>query len=588
MVFRLFLICCLLTCSGAFAAEVRIGVLAFQGAERALRTWEPTAAHLNRSVGGSRFVLVPLDLDAMSRAVAGREVDFVITNPGNYIALESGFGATRLVTVESERSGSPIAAIGSTVVARGDRPDLDTLAGLKGRRLAVVSTEAFGGYQVLWRELAALGLDPSDDLREIRQTGFPMERVAQLVRDGLVDAGVLRACLLEEMIAEGALAPGELRVVGRRDEPKLPCAVSSRLYPDWPFAKLAETSHDLAKQVAAALLSMPAVDGQAWTAPQDYTQVHALMQDLEIGPYAHLRQHLNLAELARRHWQWLVIAAMAVLWWVVHVARVEVLVRRRTAELEREIAERERAENDAARHRAERDQFSRLGILGEMASNIAHELNQPLAAIMNYARGMSRMLDGGQADPAMLADGAQAVATQAERAAAIIQRIRGFVRRRKPRRERLDINEVVAETLALFESLAGRRGIAVHVHLAEGLPGVSVDRGEIQQVLLNILQNAVDATAGQGAEAGDGITVRTSPGEGGVKVAVRDCGAGLSQEAEARLFEPFFTTKPEGLGLGLSICRTIIEAHGGRLWASANPRRGLTLRFVIPPAEAPA
>jgi two-component system sensor histidine kinase TtrS len=583
---RLLLICGLLFPGAALGFEARIGVLAFQGAERALRVWDPTVAHLNQAVPGGRFVLVPLDLEAMGRAVADGGVDFVITNPGNYVELESRFGVTRLATVESERGGSPTAAIGSVVVARADRAGPGGLADLRGRSLAVVSPEAFGGYQVLWRELAALGIDPATDLGELRSTGFPMERVAWAVRDGAADAGVLRACLLEEMEAEGRVAPGEFRVVGRRDEPALPCAVSSRLYPDWPFAKLPGTPHALAKRVAAALLSMPEADGQAWTAPQDYTQVHALMQELAIGPYLHLRDRPDLAELARRHRYWLAVAAMAVLWWVAHVARVEVLVRRRTAQLEREIAERARAQEEAARHRAERDQFSRLGILGEMASNIAHELNQPLAAIMNYARGMSRLLEGGRADPVLLADGAQAVAAQAERAAGIIQRIRGFVRRRRPRRERADINEVVAETLSLFDTLAGRRGIAVHVHLSDNLPAVSVDRGEIQQVLLNILQNAVDASkGGEGAEAG--ITVRTSAAEGGVKVAVRDCGTGLTPEAEARLFEPFFTTKPEGLGLGLSICRTIVEAHGGRLWADANPRCGLTLRFTLPAAERP-
>lgn len=586
MRFRLLLACCLLLSPAVSAGEVRVGALAYQGAERALRAWEPTIAHLARTVEGSTFTLVPLDLERIGAAVAGGEVDFVITNPGNYVELESRHGITRLVTVESERGGSPTAAVGSTVVVRADRSDIRDLGDLRGRSLAAVSSEAFGGYQVLWRELASLGLDPAEDLGGLRWTGFPMERAAWMVRDGGADAGVLRACLLEEMIADRRAGPGEFRIVGARSEPGLPCAVSSRLYPDWPFAKLPGTSHALAKRVAAALLSMPPADGQAWTAPQDYTQVHALMQELAIGPYFHLRDRPEIAELARRHWHWLVIAGMAALWWVIHVARVEVLVRRRTAQLEREIAEREKAEDEAARHRAERDQFSRLGILGEMAGNIAHELNQPLAAIINYARGMSRMLEGGRADPVLLADGAQAVAVQAERAGEIIQRIRGFVRRRRPRRERLNLNEVVTETLALFETLAGRRGIVVHVHLADDLPPVSMDRGEIQQVLLNILQNAVDATRARGGDGEcDGITVRTSAAEGGVKAAVRDCGIGLTPEAAARLFEPFFTTKPEGLGLGLSICRTIVEAHGGRLWAHPNPERGLTLRFTLPAAE---
>lgn len=570
----------------AWAAQIRVGVLAFQGAERAEKMWEPTIAHLNRTIPDAAFELVPLDLAGIDAAARAGGVDFIITNPGSYVTLESEGLATRLATVESEGRGSPTAAIGAAVIARRGSGIRD-LGDLKGKTVAVVSAEAFGGFQVIWRELADVGLSPGRDLRALRTTGFPMERVVWMVRDGAADAGILRTCLLEEEVAEGKVDPGEFVVVGARDGGAGDCATSSRLYPDWPFAKLPATPHPLAKRVAAALLTMPSSGGHAWTAPQDYTSVHALMQELRIGPYARLGQP-SVLDVARRHWHWIVVALLGVLWWVVHAARVEVLVRRRTAELELEIAEREKAQREADRHREERDQFSRLGILGEMASNIAHELNQPLAAIVNYARGMARMLDGGHADAVLLADGAQAIAVQAERAGAIIQRIRGFVRRRDARRERLNVNDVVADTLGFFEGMAGRRGIALHVHLAEDLPAVMADRGEIQQVLLNLLQNAVDAMVGHDGAA-EGITVRTSVGaDGMVKVAVRDAGPGLDADAERRLFEPFFTTKKDGLGLGLSICRTIVESHGGRLWATANPRRGLTLRFTLPVLEEPA
>jgi two-component system sensor histidine kinase TtrS len=265
----------------------------------------------------------------------------------------------------------------------------------------------------------------------------------------------------------------------------------------------------------------------------------------------------------------------------VHVARDETLVRRRTAELTREIQEREKAEAEARATREQRDQFSRLGILGEMASNIAHELNQPLAAITNYAEGLTRFIDAGRSDPAFLRDGARGIAGQAERAAAIIRRIRAFVRRREATRERLDLDEVVRETISLFEGLAARRGIVLRTYLAGDLPKVVGDRVEIEQVLLNLLQNAVDAMVeGEGRERG--ITVRTSRDGSDAKVAVRDHGPGLTAEVEAHLFDTFFTTKPQGLGLGLSICRTIVESHGGRLWAANNADGGLTMRFTLP------
>lgn len=568
----------------ADAGEVRVGVLAFQGSERAAREWEATMAHLGRMLPDQRFMAVPLDFASIEQALAARTIDFLITNPGSYVALEARHAVSRIATLESGPAEAPTAAVGSTVIAKAGRTDMRGLADLKGRIVAAASPDAFGGFQIIWRELDDLGIAPLPEFRDLRYSGFPMERIAWMVRDGAADAGILRACLLEQLIAQGSVAPHEFKVVGEVSGDGLPCRHSSRLYPDWPFAKLAHTPHDLAKRVAAALLAMPIIDGVAWTAPLDYTPVHDLFRQLKIGPYAQLANP-SLRELARRHWHWLAVAALLACWWLVHVAHVERLVRRRTAdlkaantELSRQMLERERAEELSNRHRAERDQFSRLGILGEMASNMAHELNQPLAACINYAKGMRRMLDTGQADPALLAEGVNAVADQAERAAAIIQRIRGFVRRRPPQRGAVDINEVVRETVEMFQSLTGRKSLAIHLHLMAEAPRVIADKVEVQQVLLNLLQNAMDAMA---AEEG-GITVRVSASDGVVKVAVRDAGPGLSAEADAHLFEPFFTTKPEGLGLGLSICRTIVESHGGRLWAAPNDGRGLTMRFTLP------
>jgi two-component system sensor histidine kinase TtrS len=570
---------------GATAAEVRIGVLAYQGSERAAQDFEPTVAHLGRSLPDRSFVLVPLDLAGITRAVSEKSLDFVVTNPGDYVDLESRFGVTRLATLESRERQPPTDTVGSVVIAPNRAKAPRRLADLAGRRLAIVAADAFGGWRVMLREMDGAGVAPSS-LSALVETGFPMERVIEAVRAGRADAGVIRACLLEDEIARGHVRPDEFVVVAERAAAGFPCRLSSRLYPDWPFARLAGTSPDLAKAVTASLLSMVPVDGRAWTAPQDYTSVHALFRQLKIGPYAHLA-HTTLIVFVRANWHWFLVLGVAVGWWVVHVARVETLVRRRTAELTREIQEREKAEQSARRHREERDQFSRLGILGEMASNIAHELNQPLAAITNYAEGMTRVIDAGRVDAAFLRDGARGIAGQAERAGAIIRRIRGFVRRREAKRESLDLDEVVRETLALFEGPAMRRGMPLQVRLAGDLPVISADRAEVEQVLLNLLQNAVDAMEGEPGRD-RGIVVTTAHDGDGVTVAVRDHGPGLSPEVEAHLFDTFFTTKPQGLGLGLSICRTIVESHGGRLWPTNEPDGGLTMRVTLPVATEDA
>lgn len=554
----------------AVAAEVRVGVLAYRGAERAAAEWEPTLAHLNRVMDGIHFQAVPHDLGGLTQAVADGQVDFVITNPGHYVELEAAFHVARIATVEVEGGPPPSAAVASAVVVRADS-SLHRLEDVAGRHLAAVAPEAFGGFRLAWRELAAHGVDPFGDLKRLTFTGFPIERVIAAVASGEADAGVVRACLIEQMVAEGQMSPGRFRILGGRLAPGLDCEVSTALYPDWPFARMPGIAPDLAKRVGMALLAMPAQGGRAWTVPADYQEVHDAFRALKIGPYEHLNRR-SLGELARAYWPALALVLLAGAWWVAHVIRVEHLVRLRTEEL-RAAGERARRQQEELEHGA------RLALLGEMASSLAHEINQPLAAIHNYANGCQRRLADG-ADLDGVRQGVRLIAEQAERAAGIVKRIRAFVRKRTPEHLPLAVNDSVLAALDLFAATAQRRGVAVECRLAEALPPVAADRIQVEQVILNLLQNAADAMAGAATRR---LGVATELVDGVVRVAVADSGPGLSPEARAHLFQPFFTTKPDGLGLGLSLSRSIIESHGGRLWAEDGPDGGARFVFTLSP-----
>ncbi|MDQ2104944.1 sensor histidine kinase [Azospirillum isscasi] len=587
----------------AWAAEppIRVGVLAYRGGDHANAVWEPTVRYLAERFPGRGAEMVPLDLPGMEAAVGAGSVDFVLTNTGNYVELEARHGVTRIATLHSSRAGASGAAVGSAVIARAGREDIRSLGDLKGKTVMAVDPDAFGGFQVAWGEMLKAGVDPYGDLKGLRFSGFPVDRIAFAVRDGEVDAGVLRACVLEELAQEGRLDPAQFHVVAPRAAPGFGCALSTGLYPDWPLARLASTPEDLAKAVVVALFQMPADHPAAlaggyegWTVPMDYQPVHGLFRSLRIGPYEHLRD-VTLLDLAREHWHWLALAALALLWWAAHSLRVEHLIKVRTAELRdanrelrREMAERRRAEDTARERQKEMDHVARLSILGEMASNIAHELNQPLGAIANYARGCTRRLEAGVGTAAEFAEASRAIAAQADRAGQIIARIRDFVRKRAARLEPADVNGAVEAALELCAGRARSANIPVTRALAAGLPPVLADRVQIEQVVLNLVKNALDAmegVAGGAAGEGGGVTVRTGlDGEGRVEIAVADRGHGLSAEAGTRLFDPFFTTKPGGMGLGLSICRTIVESHGGHLWATDNPGGGAIVRFVLPAA----
>jgi PAS domain S-box-containing protein len=246
-----------------------------------------------------------------------------------------------------------------------------------------------------------------------------------------------------------------------------------------------------------------------------------------------------------------------------------------------DITERRELARAAARQRDELAHLSRVVMLGELSGSLAHELNQPLTAILSNAQAAQRFL--AQSPPRLdkVAEILSDIVKSDHRAGAVIQRIRSLLRKESAQRDRLDLNDVVDETLRLMRSDLLNRHVVVHADLEEGLPAVSGDRNQLQQVLLNFLMNGCDAM--EGREPGSRLLVQTRrTANGGVEVSVADRGNGIPVADLERIFEPFVTTKSHGMGLGLTICRSIVDAHGGRLWASNNADGGATLHCELP------
>jgi C4-dicarboxylate-specific signal transduction histidine kinase len=219
--------------------------------------------------------------------------------------------------------------------------------------------------------------------------------------------------------------------------------------------------------------------------------------------------------------------------------------------------------------------------MGEMAAVFAHEVNQPLSAIMSYAKGCAHRLRTGGGPPEPLLAALDEIGTQAMRAAEIIKRLRRFVRKGELQRQRLQLNDLVDEVVRFVASEARERSVRLQVELAADLPTLEVDAVQIEQVILNLMRNALEAMYEAPGEQ-PLLTVRTRRANGAIEVSVSDRGAGLRPDVAADIFEPFVTSKPDGLGMGLSICRTIIDAHGGQVWTTANPDRGVTFHFSLP------
>jgi PAS domain S-box-containing protein len=248
-----------------------------------------------------------------------------------------------------------------------------------------------------------------------------------------------------------------------------------------------------------------------------------------------------------------------------------------------DITQRKAAEEAARTRDAELAHLSRVSTMGQMASGLAHELNQPLAAILNYASVSLRQIESKQGSSAAALTAVQEVMNETRRAGAIISRMRSFVRKQLPQTIPLDINELVRESVGMLEFELRHQRLRPCLELTPNLPRVLGDAVQIEQVLVNLLFNALESVGGARSER-DALTARTAPHDDGqsVQVSIIDTGPGISPASMARLFEPFFTTKPKGMGMGLNISRSIIESLGGRLTAAPNPGRGMCFSFTVP------
>jgi PAS domain S-box-containing protein len=247
-----------------------------------------------------------------------------------------------------------------------------------------------------------------------------------------------------------------------------------------------------------------------------------------------------------------------------------------------DITERRRAEEALRTTQAELARVTRLTTMGELVASIAHEINQPLAAVAIHGSACLRWLRRDKPDLDAAQDAITRIVQDAHRAGDVIQSLRALARKSGPQLTSLDINATIQEVLSLTRGELQRQNITLHTSLSADIPPLLGDRVQLQQVLLNLITNGIDAMRGIAGRPKILAIIAEAAGPTGVLVAVEDTGAGLDPATADRIFDPFVTTKSDGMGMGLSICRSIIESHGGRLWVSPNVPHGTVFQFTLP------
>ena len=565
-----------------------IGVLAHRGTETAIRMWTPTVDYLSSRITGYNFQLVPLDLDGMHAAEERGELDFILTNPGHYVALEAHYGISRIATLMNDRDGVPATMFGAVIFTSAHRRDIRSLAGLKGKSFAAVDEAAFGGFQMAWRELKEAGVDPFTELSDLRFMGFPQDEIVYAVRDGLVDAGTVRTGLLERMADRGVIDLADFNVLNPQTSQDFPFLHSTRLYPEWAFAKSDSAADNLARDVAIALLQMPRDDPATragkyigWTVPLDYQRVHELFLELGIGPYL-VSGDVSLAEVLRKYWYWLVLMSGIIFFSVIFNILIKREVVRRTTqlsevnrELREQILERRRTEKEVHELLDENRMLVGNSLVMQenerrhLARELHDEMGQCIAAIQADAEIISEFAP--RCDN-RLVESAEAIK---DISAHIYEFVHSTMLQLRPSMlDNLGLGDAIREEVDIWQSRhqGTRCSLSVNTDL-DGLDeqtNITIYR-IIQECLTNIAKHASARSVAIEIDSIDAIF----PGDAGttpvsaLKMSIRDDGAGMDPKVRER-------------GLGLIGMRERAGALGGMLVIETMPGKGMTIVVTLP------
>lgn len=281
----------LLPGGSAFAGDFKIGVLAKNGAAKAMSQWGPLGGYLTETVAGDSFTIVPLDFKEVMPAVANGDVNYFLVNSSMFVTAMVKHGSSPVATMINSRQGQPLKAFGGVILTSVDRDDINSMADIKGKKFMAVKESSFGGWQMAYKEFLDNGIDPKKDFASV-EFGGKHDNVVFAVQNGAMDAGTVRTDTLERMAAAGDIEMSEFKIINAKKHKDFPFVCSTPLYPEWPFAKLAATRDEDARKVVAALLALDATNPAAksakivgWTQPLDYSEVNDLQKLLKIGAY---------------------------------------------------------------------------------------------------------------------------------------------------------------------------------------------------------------------------------------------------------------------------------------------------------------
>lgn len=577
-------------CLGAFlsaapssAAVIRLGVVTTTEPGFAATTVTPVVSEMEKLRPHDVVHVVQIAEHDLLHDIERERPDLLICSAWCFLNVLNDIGAHPVATRKTDRAASAVASIGAALVVRSDRADLRTLEDLRGKKAAATLPHSVDGFPAVRLMLREKGFSDEKFFSGVNFLTFTVPDVLSAVLSGDADVSILPACALERAQEEGLVESGLLRVVGLPPDGALACSRSTALYPDITAGILPWTPNELTRDFLSALLESGHADGYEWVATSDLRSVSNLYQELHLGRWAVL-DDASLSGLWKRYGRYAIFVLLLVLFLVANEYRLKRLVEHRTAALTKTLREKEllARKEEAARERLA--SLERMGAISQLCAMIAHELKQPMGAVLNFLavlkmRSGEALRDDPVAERAM--EGAQ---NEARRMAEIVDRVRGYAKRQRRTPEPVDLGRTIDEALSHLKpgpKTSVCREVAPNVFVAG-------DPLELELLVLNLVKNAVQAL--DAAEGGTVTVTLARTDEFGAQLRVTDDGPTLSDEIFAKLLKVSESVKEGGLGLGLAIVRNIVDEHGATLSIERLPERGLavTVRFDTLNPNAPA
>ncbi len=567
----------------AFADQtvVKIGTLAKRGADVTIRKWNPTAQYLSAQLPQYKFEIVPIDFDSVFTTVQNGEVDFILANPGFYVVLEYKYGAQRIATLVNKHiSGLLQKEFGGVIFTHIDNKErYNTLDSVKGSRFGAVAEKSLGGWQMAWRELVDNGIDKDDDFKSLTFEGTHDNVVYAILRKE-IDVGTVRTDTLERMALEGKINIDDFHIINAQHYKGFPFFISTKLYPEWPFAKLKDTSDDLSKQVAIALMKMPSDSNAAkiasiggWNTPLSYQPVHTAFKILEIPPYY---QPIEFWAVISKYWGWILFylfCALIGIGMLIYQFRLTNFLKKTQNELV---------------------QTEKMASLGRLVAGIAHEVNTPIGIGVTAASHLKKEIQQFQKsyqnesltkssfeefiDTSL--QSSNILLNNMERAADIIQNFKQVsVDQSSDEIRQFFLKEYLESIVINMKPTLKKYANTIEILCPENLQ-IESNPGVFYQIFSNMIMNTL--IHGLEDKKHIHITIDVQLKGDDLTIVYKDDGKGVNKENLSKIFDPFFTTRRSlgGSGLGTHIIYNLVtQKLHGKITAESEENKGL--KFIM-------